>query len=202
MSWWELRRRISPVFAPYFYCFTFRRKCRNNKSFSKYSSVGIHIIWKFLHIKHLKVQFILMVFAEYCWTRWELHEQSSATGPSEIWHTQTRYVVLIFKVSITLIVILCFRFVQNKKKKSPFMEFYRRMGWWLRTPMFVMACSHCKGTGLGQLQGAGVGLLGSKLFYRNGHTGPRQGKEPGSIVSYCAGPVPCHDPGPVHVQYE
>ena len=33
--------------------------------------------------------------------------------------------------------------------------------------------------------------MGPNILYRNVHTGPRQGKEPGSIVSYFAGPVPC-----------
>ena len=39
------------------------------------------------------------------------------------------------------------------------------------------------------------------MLYKNLHIGPRQGKEPGSIVSYCAGPVPCTCPGPVPVQH-
>ena len=32
------------------------------------------------------------------------------------------------------------------------------------------------------------------MLYRNVHTGPRQGKKLGSIVSYCTGPVPCAHP--------
>ena len=38
------------------------------------------------------------------------------------------------------------------------------------------------------------------LLYRNIHTGPRQGKEPGPIVSYCAGPVACTCPDAVPKQ--
>ena len=44
----------------------------------------------------------------------------------------------------------------------------------------LKAYSHYTGTVLGQVQG--TGLMRPNL-YRNVHTGPRQGKEPGSIVS-------------------
>ena len=44
--------------------------------------------------------------------------------------------------------------------------------------------------------------MGSNILYRNVHTGPRQGKEPGPIVSYGADPVPCTCPGPGPVQCE
>ena len=54
-----------------------------------------------------------------------------------------------------------------------------------------MAYSHCTGMGPGQVQGMGPGKMGINMMYRNVHNGPRQGKEPGSIVSYCAGKVPC-----------
>ena len=37
---------------------------------------------------------------------------------------------------------------------------------------------------------------------RNVHTGPRQGEEPGPIVSRCPSRVPCTGPGPIPVQYE
>ena len=52
----------------------------------------------------------------------------------------------------------------------------------------VMTYSHCTGTG--QVQETGPTAKGPNILYRNVHTGPRQGKEPGSIVSYCADPVP------------
>ena len=57
---------------------------------------------------------------------------------------------------------------------------------------FVMAYSYCTGPGLGQVQGTGLGLMGPSIFYRNLYTGLRLGKEPGPIVSYCVGPVPCN----------
>ena len=52
-----------------------------------------------------------------------------------------------------------------------------------------MACSHCTGTGLGEVQEPGPRAMGPNVLYRNVHTGPRQGKESDAIVSYCAGPV-------------
>ena len=80
----------------------------------------------------------------------------------------------------------------------------------LNIPMFfgksqeyvVTAYSHCTGTGPGQVQGTGPGAMGTAMLYRNVHTGPRQGKGPRSIVSYCACQVPCTCPGPVPVQCE
>ena len=39
--------------------------------------------------------------------------------------------------------------------------------------------------------------MGPNISYRNVHTGLRQGKEPVSIVSYCAGPIPCTGTIPV-----
>ena len=54
-----------------------------------------------------------------------------------------------------------------------------------------MAYSHCTGTGPGQVQGMGLGAKGTYMLYRNVHTGLRQGKGPGSIVSCGARPVPC-----------
>ena len=65
-----------------------------------------------------------------------------------------------------------------------------------------MVYSHCMGMELEQVQGMGMGAMGPNVLYRNGHTGTRQGKEPGSVVSYSAGPVPCTCPGPVPVQCE
>ena len=65
-----------------------------------------------------------------------------------------------------------------------------------------MAYSHYTGTTLGQVHGAGPGVMGPNILYRNVHTGLRQGKELGSIVSYYAGPVPSTCPGPIPVQGE
>ena len=65
-----------------------------------------------------------------------------------------------------------------------------------------MAYSHCTGKRLGTGTGIGTQLMGPSMLYRNVHTGPRPGKEPGSIVSYCANPVPCSTPGPVPVRCE
>ena len=65
-----------------------------------------------------------------------------------------------------------------------------------------MAYSHCMGTGLGQVKGRGSGTIGLNILRRTGHTDPRQGKESGSIVSCCAGPIPCIFPDPVSMQYE
>ena len=53
-----------------------------------------------------------------------------------------------------------------------------------------MAYSHGTGPGLGQVQGVGPGTMGTNILHRNVHTGLRQGQEPESIISYCAGPVP------------
>ena len=66
----------------------------------------------------------------------------------------------------------------------------------------IMANSQCTGTELGQVQGTGPGAMDPNLLYWNVHAGLRQGKEPGSIVSCCAGPVPCTYPSPVPVQCE
>ena len=73
-----------------------------------------------------------------------------------------------------------------------------------------MAYSHCTGTRAGQVQGTrpgqvqgeGPGAMGPNMLYRNVPTGLIQGKEPESIVSCCAGPVPCTCPSPALVQYE
>ena len=66
----------------------------------------------------------------------------------------------------------------------------------------LMAYSHCTGTAPGRVQGIGLGAMGTNKFYRNVHTGWTQGKEAGSIVSYCAGPVPCTCLSPVPVLCE
>ena len=57
-----------------------------------------------------------------------------------------------------------------------------------------MAYSHCTR--------AGPELMGSDLFFRNVHIGPRQGKESGPIVFYRADHVPCTCPSPLPVQCE
>ena len=56
----------------------------------------------------------------------------------------------------------------------------------------LMAYSHCMGPG----------TTGPNILYRNVHTGPRPGKEPRPIASFCAGPVPCICPGPILLQCE
>ena len=51
----------------------------------------------------------------------------------------------------------------------------------------------------------GPEAMGINMVYRNVHTGPsgpRQGKESGSIVSSRSGPTFCTCPGPVYVQFE
>ena len=48
----------------------------------------------------------------------------------------------------------------------------------------VIFYSHRTGTGLGQVQGK---VQGPNELYKNVHTGPKQGKEPGLTVSCCAG---------------
>ena len=57
-----------------------------------------------------------------------------------------------------------------------------------------MAYSQCMGMGPGQVQGTGPGAIGPNILHRNIHTGLTLGKQPGSIVSCCAGPVPCTYP--------
>ena len=52
-----------------------------------------------------------------------------------------------------------------------------------------MAYSHCMGTGLGHVQRTRPGAVGSNMLNSDVHTGLRQGKEPGSIVT-CTCPVP------------
>ena len=46
------------------------------------------------------------------------------------------------------------------------------------------------------------GAMGPNILHRNVHTGPRQGKEAASIVSYSAGLVPCICHGSIPVQCE
>ena len=48
-----------------------------------------------------------------------------------------------------------------------------------------MAYSHCTGTEPEQVQGTEPGAMGPNISHWS-----RQGNEPGSIVSYCAVPVP------------
>ena len=69
----------------------------------------------------------------------------------------------------------------------------------LFTLQSFMVYWHCTGTRLGQVQGTGLGLVGPNILLRNVLTGPRQGKEPGPIVSRCACPVLCTCPDPVPV---
>ena len=66
----------------------------------------------------------------------------------------------------------------------------------------IMVYSHCTGTGPGQVQATGPRAMSPNILYRNVHTGPKQGKEPGHIVSYCAGPCPYICLSPVLVQCE
>ena len=66
----------------------------------------------------------------------------------------------------------------------------------------VMTYSHCTGTGPEQVQGTAPGAMGTNILYRNVHTGLRQGKEPGPIVSYCARWVSRICPGSVFMQRE
>ena len=42
----------------------------------------------------------------------------------------------------------------------------------------LVAYSQCKGMGLGQVQGMGLGLMGPNALHRDVHTAPRQGQEP------------------------
>ena len=66
--------------------------------------------------------------------------------------------------------------------------------WWSG----IMVCSHCTGPG----QRTGLGSMGSNIRCWNVHTGPRQGQEPWSIVSYCASPIPSTVLCPSPVQCE
>ena len=69
------------------------------------------------------------------------------------------------------------------------------------TKITFMVYSHCTGTEPGQVHEMGPRAVGTNILYRNVHTGPRQGKEPGSIVSYCVDPLPstCLVPFPCSV---
>ena len=42
-----------------------------------------------------------------------------------------------------------------------------------------------------QVRKMGLGAMVTNMLYRSVHLSVRQGKEPGLIVSFCAGPVPC-----------
>ena len=61
---------------------------------------------------------------------------------------------------------------------------------------FIKAYSHSTERAPEQVQETEMGLMVPTILYRNVHTVLRQGKELGSIVSYCAGPVPSLGPGP------
>ena len=65
-------------------------------------------------------------------------------------------------------------------KISPFMEFYRRICWCSRKPMFVMACSHCTRTGPGQ--GMGQGANGTNMLYRNVDTVQDRERNPDPLI--------------------
>ena len=58
----------------------------------------------------------------------------------------------------------------------------------------LMAYSHCTGMEPGQTQGMTSGAMDPNILHGHiageRHTGQRQGKKPGSIISYCDGPVP------------
>ena len=98
-----------------------------------------------------------------------------------------------------------FYFTQSKPVWSISIFSWSKMCFWITysTSIYgLLAYLLCTGTGPGQVQGTGPGAMVPNILYRNVHTDPRQGKEPGPIVSYCAGPVPCTCPGPVPVQCE
>ena len=61
-----------------------------------------------------------------------------------------------------------------------------------------MAYSHWTGTGPGQVQG----IYQELCIVQNVFLILRLGREPGSIVSYCPGPVPCTRPSPIPLQCE
>ena len=65
-----------------------------------------------------------------------------------------------------------------------------------------MAYSHYTETGSVQVQVMEPGAMGTNILHKNVHTGPKQGKEPGFIVFFCAGPVSCTCPGPIPVECE
>ena len=66
---------------------------------------------------------------------------------------------------------------------------------------FEKCTNEIMGNGLFTLNGNGTGT-GTGNGPGNVHIDLRQGQEPGSIVSYCAGPVPCAYADRVPVQCE
>ena len=65
---------------------------------------------------------------------------------------------------------------------------------------FLMAYSHCTGTGQGHVQGTGPGVVSANILYINVITSLRHGKEPGSSVCYCACHIPCTCTSPLPMQ--
>ena len=67
--------------------------------------------------------------------------------------------------------------------------------------MSFLVYSYCMGLGAGMGPGTGSGLMASITLHRNVHTGPRQGRGPGPIVSYCKNLIPFAGlgPGPISV---
>ena len=116
-----------------------------------------------------------------------------------------------FSVNLSCL-ILCINVLYVKVSCSYFSGFYTQHCKWTHfryhkcwTDLFgnmIMAYSHCNWTGPGQIQGMWLGAMGPNIWYRNVHTGLKQGKEPGSIVSCCTGPVSCTCPAPVPVHCE
>ena len=62
---------------------------------------------------------------------------------------------------------------------------------WKISPICLVVYSYCKGAGLGAGPWMEPGSMGSAILCKNIHTGLRQIKWPGLIVSYRAIPVPC-----------
>ena len=67
----------------------------------------------------------------------------------------------------------------------------------LAVPHYGLLTPHGNGTGTGTGNVNGTRSNGTNMLHGNIHTGPKQEKEPGSIVYCCTGPVPCTCPGPV-----
>ena len=64
-------------------------------------------------------------------------------------------------------------------------------------PQKLLTTETMRGNGAGELQGTGPGTMDTNMLCRNVRIGPRQGYELESIVSFCAGPLPCTCTGPI-----
>ena len=62
--------------------------------------------------------------------------------------------------------------------------------------MSVMACSHCMEMRPGLVKETGPGPKGSNIICRNVHTGPREGKEHGSMFPIVLVQIPVPVPIP------